>query len=163
MCLQRFSFLSFDFSGIICLCSYLGTSLYIGGFRCVVVLGWFLIETIAYDHETNLPVWTGEFTLDSVLGTWYITRCISLFLSSLSSVQFSSVTQSCLTLCSSMDCSTPGLPVHHQLPEFTQTHVDWVSDAIQPSHPLSSPSSPAFNLSQNLGLFKWVSSLHKVA
>ena len=64
-----------------------------------------------------------------------------------SSVQFSSVTQSCPTLFDSMNCSTLGLPVHHQLPELTQTHVHWVSDAIQPSHPLSSPSPPAFNLS----------------
>ena len=71
---------------------------------------------------------------------------------------FSSVTQSCPTLCDPMDCSTPGLPVHHQLPEFTQTHAHWVGDAIQPSHPLSSPSPPAFNLSQHQGLFKWVSS-----
>ena len=62
-----------------------------------------------------------------------------------------------------MDCSMPGLPVHHQLPEFTQTHVHWVSDAIQPSHPLSSPSPPAFNLSQHQGLFKWDSSSHQVA
>ena len=78
------------------------------------------------------------------------------------SVQFSSVTQSCSTLCDPMDCSTPGLPVHHQLPEFTQTHVHWVGDAIQPSHPLSSPSPPVLNLSQHQGLFKWVSSLHQV-
>ena len=78
-------------------------------------------------------------------------------------VQFSSVIQSCPTLCDPMDCSTPGLPVHHQLPEFTQTHVHCVSDAIQPSHPLSSPSPPTFNLSQNQGLFKWVSSSHQVA
>ena len=62
----------------------------------------------------------------------------------LNSVQFSSVAQSCLTLCDPMDCSTPGLPVHHQLPEFTQTHVHRVSDAIQPSHSLSSPSPPPF-------------------
>ena len=61
-----------------------------------------------------------------------------------------------------MDCSTPGLPVHHQLPEFTQTHVNWVGDAIQSSHPLSSPS-PAFNLSQHQGLFQWDSSSHQVA
>ena len=79
------------------------------------------------------------------------------------SVQFSSVAQSCLTLFDPMDCSTPGLPVHHQLPEFTQTHVHWVSDAIQPSHPLSSASPPTFNLSQHQGLFKWVSSSHQVA
>ena len=68
---------------------------------------------------------------------------------------FSSVAQLCLTLCDAMDWSTPGRPVHHQLPEFTQTHVHWVGDAIQPSRPLSSPSPPAFNLSQYKGLFKW--------
>ena len=79
------------------------------------------------------------------------------------SVQFSSVAQSCLTLCDSMNHSTPGLPVHHQLLELAQTHVHWVSDAIQPSHPLSSPSPPALNLSQHQGLFKWVSSSHQVA
>ena len=62
-----------------------------------------------------------------------------------------------------MDCSTPGFPVHHQLPEHTQTHVHWVADAIQPSHPLLSPFPPAFNLFQLQGLFKWVSSLHQVA
>ena len=78
-------------------------------------------------------------------------------------VQFSSVTQSCLTLCNPMNRSMPGLPVHHQLLEFTQTHVHWVSDAAQPSHLLSSPSPPALNLSQDQGLFQWVSSLHQVA
>ena len=78
-------------------------------------------------------------------------------------IQFSSVTQSCPTLCDPMNCSTPGLPVHHQLPEFTQTHVHWVSDAIQPSHPLLFPSPPTLNLSQHQDLFKWVSSLHQVA
>ena len=62
-----------------------------------------------------------------------------------------------------MGCSTPGFPVHHQLPELTQTHVHWVGDAIQSSHPLSSPSPPAFNLSQHQGLFQWVSSSHEVA
>ena len=67
----------------------------------------------------------------------------------MTSVQFSSVAQSCLTLCDPMDCSMPGFPVHNQLPEFTQTHVHWISDVIQPSHPLSSPSPPAFNLSQH--------------
>ena len=79
-----------------------------------------------------------------------------------SSPQFSSVTQSCLTLCDPMNCSTPDLPVHHHLLEFTQTHVHWVGDAIQPSHPLSSCSPPALNLSQHQRLFKWVSSLHQV-
>ena len=77
--------------------------------------------------------------------------------------QFSSVPQSCPTLCDPMNCSMPGLPAHHQLPESTQTHVHRVSDAIQPSHPLSSPSPPAPNLSQHHGLFKWVSSSHQVA
>ena len=78
------------------------------------------------------------------------------------SVQFSSVTHSCPTLCDPMNHSTPGLPVHHQLPEFTQTHVR-VSDAIQPSHPLLSPSPPAPNPSHHQGLFQWVNSLHEVA
>ena len=76
---------------------------------------------------------------------------------------FSSVAQSCLTLCDPIDCSTSGFPVHHQLPELIQTHVHQVSDVIHSSHPLSSPSPPAFNLSQHQGLFKWVSSSHQVA
>ena len=78
-------------------------------------------------------------------------------------IQFSSVPQSCLTLWDPMYCSKPGLPVHHQLPESTQTHVHWVSDAIQPSHPLLSPSPPPLNLSKHQGLFKCVSSSHQVA
>ena len=86
-----------------------------------------------------------------VRGAWWAT------------VQFSSVAQSCLTLCDPMDWNMPGLSVHHQLPEFTQTHVHWDSDAIQPSHPLSSPSPSAFNLSQHQGLFQLVSSSHQVA
>ena len=79
------------------------------------------------------------------------------------SVQFSSVAQSYPTLCDPVNCSTPGLPVHHQLPESTQTHDHWVGDAIQPSHSLSSPSPPALNLFQHQGLFKWVSSSHQEA
>ena len=78
-------------------------------------------------------------------------------------LQFSSVTLPCLTLCDPTNHSAPGLPVHHQLPEFTQIQVHWVGDAIQPSHPLSSHFPPALNLSQHLGLFKWVSSLHQMA
>ena len=74
-----------------------------------------------------------------------------------------SVPHSCPTLCTPMDCSMTDLPVHHQVPESTQTHVHWIGDAIQPSHPLSSPSPPSFNLSQHQSLFKWVSSLHQVA
>ena len=86
---------------------------------------------------------------------WFFTVCMHWF-----SVQFSSVAQSCLTLCDPMNCSTPGLPVHHQLPEFTQTHVHRVGDAIQPSHPRSSPSpasnpSQHWSLSQMSQLFAW--------
>ena len=81
----------------------------------------------------------------------------------LNSVQYSSLAQSCPTLCNPMDCRTPGFPVHPQLPELAQTHVHWVCDAIQPAHPLSSPSPPAFNLSQHQGIFQWVSSSHQVA
>jgi len=77
--------------------------------------------------------------------------------------QFSSVVQLCPTLCNPVDCSTPDFPVHHQLPELAQTHVHRVGDAIQPSHPLSSPSPLIFNLSQHQGLFQWVSSSHQVA
>jgi len=72
-----------------------------------------------------------------------------------------SVAKLCPTLCDPMDCSMPGFPVLHYLPEFAQTHLPWVSDAIQPSHPLSSCSSPALSLSQHQGLFHWVGSLHQ--
>ena len=82
----------------------------------------------------------------------YLAKC-ALY-NSLLSVQFSSVTQSCPTLCDPMNCSTPGLPVHRHLPEFTQTHVHRVGDAIQPSHPLSSPSPPDPNPSQHQSLFQ---------
>ena len=121
-------------------------------------------------------------------------QVFKLLISGMELNQFSSVAQSCLTLCNPMDCSMPGFPVRHQFPTtvaktlqscptlwdpmdcstlgflvkhqlqwFTQTHVHWVSDAIQPSDTLSSPSPPAFNLSQYQGLFQWVSSLHQVA
>ena len=96
--------------------------------------------------------WTDEWTKK----LWYIYTMEY-------SVQFSSVAQSCLTFCDPVDCSTPGLPVHHQLPEFTQTHVHRVSDAIQPSHPLSSPFPPSPNSSQHQSLFQWVNSSHEVA
>ena len=88
---------------------------------------------------------------------------ILLLITQVSSVQFSSLTQSCLTLCDTMNCSTPGLPVHHQLPESTQTHLHWICDAIQQSHPLSFTSPPTLNLSQHRDLFKRVSSSHQVA
>ena len=86
-----------------------------------------------------------------------------IFYKTTDSVQFSSVAQSCPTLCDPMNRSTPGLPGHHQLPEFTQTHVHWVNDAIQPSHPLSSHSLPAPNPSQHQSLFQWVNSSDQVA
>ena len=93
-----------------------------------------------------------------------ILRTLQIYIKMLGKYQFSSVQSlSRVRLCDLMDHSTPGLPVHHQLPEFTQTHVHWVSDAIQPSHPLSAPSFSAFNLSQHQGLFKWVISSHQMA
>ena len=94
---------------------------------------------------------------------WVAISFSYLFLPFIDQLQFSSVPQSCLIHCDPMDCSIPGLPVHCQLLEFTQTHVHWVSDAIQPSHPLSSPSPPAPNPSQHQSLFQWVNSLHEVA
>ena len=93
---------------------------------------------------------------------WNINSLTSRWDQSAKWVQFSSVAQPCLTLGNPMDCSTPGLPVHHQIPESTQIHVCWVGDAIQPSHLLLNPS-PAFNLSEHQGLFKWVSSSNQVA
>ena len=96
--------------------------------------------------DTHAPVFTAA--LFTIAKTWKQTKCISTV------SQFSSVAQSCPTLCDPMNHSTPGLPVHHQLPEFTQTHVHRVSDAIQPSHPLSSPSPPAPNPSQHQSLFQ---------
>ena len=111
----------------------------------------------------------------------YLCRTLSLYLSHIvvfmtdpllyikllkvgfSSIKFSSVAQLCPTLCNPMNRTTPGLPVHHQLLEFTQTHVHQVGDAIQPSHPLLSPSLPTFNPSQHQGLFQWVNSSHEVA
>ena len=114
------------------------------------------IFTTGHIHKwVSFPLWLRFFILSGA---------ISLLLSSsISSVQFISVAQSCLTLGNPMNRSTPGLPVHHQLLEFTQTHVHWVHDAIQPSHPLSSPSPPAPNPSQHQSLFQWVNSSHEVA
>ena len=94
----------------------------------------------------------------SILLYVYINTCTLVWV-----YMFSSVAQSCPTHCDPMNCSTPGLPVHHQLPEFTQSHVHRVGDAIQPSHPLSSPSPPAPNPSQHQSLFQWVNSSHEVA
>ena len=93
------------------------------------------------------------------LSSWFFYQQLFYSLSD----QIRSVAQSCLTLCNPMNCSMPGLHVHHQLPEFTETHVHRVSDAIQPSHPLLSPSPPAPNPSQHQSLFQWVNSSHEVA
>ena len=97
-------------------------------------------------------LWMETFSL-----LWKVCLCLA------SSVQFSSVAQSCLTLCDPMNRSTPGLPVHHHPLEFTQTRVHRVCDAIQPSHPRSSPSPPAPNPSQHQSLFQWVNSSHEVS
>ena len=94
---------------------------------------------------------------------WILYHCVTWENPQMHPVQFSSVAQLRPTLCDPMNQSTPGLPVHHQLPEFTQTHVHWVGDAIQPSHPLSSPSPPAPNPSQHQGIFQWVNSSYEVA
>ena len=109
------------------------------------------------------PLWGSQlpafrFFLDFLLVAYF-----NKLLPSVTWFQFSSVTHSCPTLCDPINHSMPGLPVHHQLPEFTQTHVHQVSDAIQPSHPLSSPSPPAPNPSQHQDLFQWVNSSHEVA
>ena len=107
-------------------------------------------------------LWISSITM-LILSAWGHLRYIFILQNFFALVQFSSVAQSCLTLCDPMNCSTPALPVHHQLPEFTQTHVHRVSDTIQPSHPLSSHSPPTPNHSQHQGLFQWVNSLHEVA
>ena len=106
--------------------------------------------------QLSNPYMTNEKTIPLTIWT-FVNKMMSLLF------QFSSVTQSCLTLCDPMSHSMPGLPVHHQPPESTQIHVHWVGDAIQPSYPLLSPSPPTLNLFQHQSLFKWVSSLHQVA
>ena len=132
------------------------------------------MDVVLADMKTALTSLKLLDTFSMFWGTFSVSsnvlKGIFLFLSfffifeeqaSVSLVQFS--VHSCPTLCNSMGSSTPGFPVHHQLPEFAQTHVHRVGDAIQLSHPLLSPSPPAFNLSQHQGLFQWVSSSHQVA
>ena len=101
--------------------------------------------------------------MNAIWWPWNFRLCITSCMYICRQNLFSSVAQSCPTLCDPMNCSTPGLPVHHQLPEFTQTHVHRAGDAIQPSHPLSSPSPPAPKPSQHQSLFQWVNSSHEVA
>ena len=117
---------------------------------------WVLVRNSTYTHPESEAAFCQDPQVIHLLSKvwevlheqWVQPR---LFIQITCSVQFSSVAQSCPTLCDPMDCSTPGLPVHHQLLEVTQTHVHWVGDAIQPSHPLLSPSPPIFNLSQHQG------------
>ena len=130
-----------------------------------------LIQTLLLRERGRLDCASSELTYKLV---WHFLFVLYSFpsvgggvilglLSNFTSVQFSSVAQSCPTPCDPMNCSTPGLPVHHQLPEFTQTLVHRVGDVIQPSHPLSSPSPPDPNPSQHQGLFQWVNFSHEVA
>ena len=136
-------------------------------YRCLVVEGWRVLQMsncLTCSYVMILKAMSG--TISHLSRHMESLTLMSMFFHAAMvfyQVRFRSVTQSCPTLCDPMYCSTPGLPVHHQLPESTQTHVHWVSDAIQPSHPLSSPSPPALNLSQHQGLFQWVSSSHQVA
>ena len=125
-----------------------------------VVVWTFLGIALLWDGNENrpFPVLCTLLSFPNLLVYWVQHLNTIIF-----SVQFSSVAQSCLTLCDPMIHSMPGLHVHHQLTEFTQTHVHRVSDAIQPSHPLSSPSPPVPNPSQHLSVFQWVNSSHEVA
>ena len=138
--------------------------------NCHCKVWWVLNEQSDKSWGITWTLWPGDVKESSELCHWelWIPGLLpqgmeSSAVSQMGMVQFSSVAQSCLTLCDPMNCSMPGLPVHHQLLEFTQTHVHRVSDAIQPSHPLSSPSPPAPNPSQHQSLFQWVSSSHAVA
>ena len=114
-------------------------------------------------HQASLSITNSRSSLRLICIYIYIYVCVYRYTCLWSLLTFSSVTQSCPTLWDPMDCSTPGLPDHHQLLELAQTHVHRVSDAIQPSHSLLSPFPPAFNLSQHQGLFQWLSSSHQVA
>ena len=119
----------------------------------LLVFSWCSVRIVPFVDVFLMLLWGKMNSMYTILTTLHI----------LYSVQFSSVAQSCPTPWDPIDCSTPGLPVYFQLPEFIQTHVQWVSDAIQPSHPLSPPSPPAFNISQHQGLFKRLRSSHQVA
>ena len=140
-------------------------------FKCLTWLFcWVFLLPYMYLGKKLKSAYTCPYKIDwpSAWGRWWVSTdnkrsmpkvCVYIFRSD----QIRLVAQSCLTLCNPMNRSTPGLPVHHQLPEFTQTHVHRVSDAIQPSHPLSSPSPPAPNPFQHQCLFQWVNSSHDVA
>ena len=142
-----------------------------------LILTWYLFPlsgntTLPYLHpekpvcrsrsSSQNQTWSNELVPNRERSTSRL-YCHPAYLTDMQSQSVSSVTQPCLTLCNPIDCSTPGLPVYHQLLEFTQTHVHRVGDAIQPSYPLLSPSRLSFNLSQHQGLFKCISSSHQVA
>ena len=122
-------------------------------FTCAVCRARVQLLMIEDDVKIILPLRMGKINLDILVDEGEGYRYTQMSWGA-SVARFSSVAQLCPTLCDPMDCSIPGLPVHHQLPELAQTHVHRVGDAIQPSHPLSSPSPPALNLSQHQGLFK---------
>ena len=133
---------------------------------CMHVINKSVLEIIWNFNNLNMP-WYNVVSHNSsyylkmyVTATWLSPRVL---LHDSQIFQFSSVAQSCPSLCDPMNRSTPGLPVYHQILEFTQTHVHRVHEAIQPSHPQSSPSPPAPNLSQHQSLFQWVNSSHEVA
>ena len=139
-----------------------------GGFLFIINVCW--ISSKAFSASIEIIMWFLSFKLLILCITMIDLKilknpCITGIKTTWSwcSVQFSSVTQSCPTLCDPMKLSMPGLPVHHHLSEFTQTHVHQVSDAIQPSHPRSSPSPPAPNPFQHQSLFQWVNSSHEVS
>ena len=117
------------------------------------------IPTLPQNSWNTPPTHSVQF----IQTPWTAAHQLSLSITLAYEIQFSSVTQSCQTLCDPMDCSTLGLLVHHQLLELTQTHVHQVGGAIQPSHSLSSPSPPVFNLSKHHGLSQWVNYSHQVA
>ena len=129
------------------------------------VLSWMMAIGLWYsDCPQPTPSFEGLFTDRGAMLSWcHMTSSPAFHNLSNFFFLFSSVAQLCLTLCNPMDCTTPAFLVHHQLLELAQTHVHRVSDDIQPFHPVSSPSPPAFNLPQHQSLFKWVSSLHQVA
>ena len=121
------------------------------------VCSWFLVSYHCGQQRSLTKFWFSSKYWDRIM-TQQVIYTGGCFM-----YQFSSVPQSCATLCNPMNCSEPGLPVHHQCLQFTQTHAHRVSDAIQPSHPLPSPSPPSPNPSQHQSLFQWVNSSHEVA
>ena len=126
----------------------------------VSVLSWLFANSWTVAHWASLPM---RFSREEYWSGLPYCPLGDLSNPGIELLQFSSFAQLCLTLWDPMDCSRPGFPVHHQFPDFTQTPVHWVGDALQTAHPLLSPSHLTFNLSQHQGLFKWVGSLHQVA